>query len=91
MTVEIRVQPSVYEAYLDGERVGELGYRQSNGVVTATHTKVSPAVEGHGIGSSLARRFLDDARARGDVVVPLCPFVRGWITEHPDYADLVAS
>ena len=28
MTVEIRVRPAVYEAYLDGKRVGELGYRQ---------------------------------------------------------------
>jgi len=91
MTVEIRVQPSAYEAYLGGERVGELGYRRGAGVVIATHTEISPAVEGQGIGGSLAQRFLDDARARGDVVIPLCPFVRGWIAGHPDYADLVAS
>jgi uncharacterized protein len=90
MSVEIRVRPSYYEAYIDGERVGELGYRQGRGVVTATHTEVSPAAEGKGIGSSLARRFLDDARERGDTVVPLCPFVNGWINKHPDYADLVA-
>lgn len=90
MSVEIRVRPSFYEAYLDGERVGELGYHQGDGVVTATHTHVSPEAEGKGIGSSLARRFLDDARSRGNTVVPLCPFLQGWIEKHPDYADLVA-
>jgi len=23
--------------------------------------------------------------------VPQCPFVRGWIERHPDYADLIAE
>ena len=30
-----------------------------------------------------------DARARGLKVRPLCPFIRGWIKRHDDYADLV--
>jgi predicted GNAT family acetyltransferase len=25
------------------------------------------------------------------VVVPYCPFVRSWITEHSEYADLVPA
>ena len=25
----------------------------------------------------------------GVQVLPMCPFVRGWIERHPDYADLV--
>jgi predicted GNAT family acetyltransferase len=25
------------------------------------------------------------------MVVPACPFIRGWIDKHPDYADLVAG
>jgi predicted GNAT family acetyltransferase len=24
-------------------------------------------------------------------VIPRCPFVRGWIERHPEYADLVAD
>jgi hypothetical protein len=35
--------------------------------------------------------FLDDARARGDHVRPLCSFVKGWIGNHPEYADPVAD
>ena len=29
-------------------------------------------------------------RAGGDKVVPSCPFIKGWIDKHEDYADLVA-
>ena len=28
-------------------------------------------------------------RAAHNRVLPLCPFVKGWIGHHPDYADLV--
>ncbi len=30
-------------------------------------------------------------RDRGLAVLPDCPFVRGWIAKHPDYADLVPA
>jgi hypothetical protein len=29
-------------------------------------------------------------RGRGLAVQPDCPFIKSWITKHPDYADLVA-
>ena len=32
---------------------------------------------------------LDDARARGLRVLPLCPFVKDWISTHEDYHDLL--
>jgi hypothetical protein len=34
---------------------------------------------------------LDDIRARGLQVVPICPFVRAYIRRHPDDADLVVE
>jgi predicted GNAT family acetyltransferase len=91
MTVEIRTTPRYYEAYLDGERVGQLAYERHDDVVTAIHTEVDPAAEGKGIGSHLARTLLDDVRSAGQHVVPQCPFVRGWIERHPSYADLVTG
>ena len=33
--------------------------------------------------------MLDAERALGEPVVPLCPFMRGYIDRHPDDADLV--
>ena len=91
MSVEIRKEPTRYAAYLDGDEIGELAFSRWGDVVTALHTEVADSAEGQGVGSTLARTFLDDIRSAGRRVVPLCPFVRGWLQKHPDYADLVRS
>jgi predicted GNAT family acetyltransferase len=66
-------------------------YRGRDGVVTLVHTEVEPEWEGHGIGSKLVLGALDDVRARGLRIRPLCPFVAGYIRHHPEYEDLVVS
>jgi len=80
-----------YEAELDGKQVGLTAYRLIGDAVVFTHTEVDPSAEGHGVGGALAQYALDDVRARGLAVVPLCPFIKGWIERHPDYADLVTD
>ena len=79
-----------YEAYIDGERVGFAEYQLTDQLVVFTHTEVEDKCEGLGVGSALARAALDDVRASGDrKVLPLCPFIKGWIAHHEDYQDLV--
>jgi uncharacterized protein len=80
-----------YELLLDGERIGELAYRQRNGRIAFTHTNVNPACEGRGFGSRLAEAALDDARRQGLEIVPLCPFIAWYIEQHPEYGGLVAA
>ena len=80
-----------YELRLDGERIGELAYRQRNDRIAFTHTNVKPAYEGRGFGSRLAKVALDDARRQGLAVVPLCPFIAWYIEQHPEYANVVAA
>lgn len=79
-----------YEARLGDEVAGFAEYTLDGDRIVFTHTRVEPAYEDEGVGGNLARGALDDARARGLVVVPRCPFIRGWIARHPAYADLVA-
>ncbi|MEO7712174.1 MAG: GNAT family N-acetyltransferase [Gemmatimonadaceae bacterium] len=55
------------------------------------HTEVPPAVEGQGIGMSLARAALEHARTQNVQVIPTCPFVKAYIGKHPEYADLVTA
>jgi uncharacterized protein len=44
-----------------------------------------------GLGGRLACAALDDACARGLMVMPYCPFIAGYIERHIDeYGDLVA-
>jgi len=80
-----------FELLLDGQRIGELAYRQRKGRIAFTHTNVNPAYEGRGFGSRLAEAALDDARRQGLAVVPLCPFIAWYIEQHPEHADLVAA
>jgi predicted GNAT family acetyltransferase len=78
-----------FEIHADGELAGFVKYRLEPGRITFIHTKIDEAFEGQGLGSALVRGALDAARARGLAVLPECPFVRGWIQKHEDYADLV--
>ena len=76
----------------DGDRVlGIAAYERRGDTLVFTHTEVDPDSGREGVGSALVRGALDDVRAAGQTVVPRCPFVRGWIERHPDYADLVAA
>ncbi|MBW8752164.1 MAG: N-acetyltransferase [Propionibacteriales bacterium] len=90
--VEVTDNPAEnrYEARVGGELAGFAAYHLTRSSIVFTHTEVDPAFEGHGVGSSLARFALDDVRAKGERdVVPVCPFIHGWIDDHPEYADLV--
>ena len=81
-----------YEAHLDGELAGFAAYELTDRLVIFTHTEVDSKFEGHGVGSALARFALDDVRRDGThQVLPLCPFIKGWIGKHPDYQDLVSG
>ncbi|HEY8479329.1 MAG TPA: GNAT family N-acetyltransferase [Spirillospora sp.] len=80
-----------YEIKVDGDLAGFVVYERRGSEVVLVHTEVAPAFEGKGVGGSLARGVLDDLRAKNLSVVPLCPFIKGWIDRHPDYQDLVVS
>jgi uncharacterized protein len=80
-----------YELLVDGSLLGALLYRRRPDAVALIHTEVSPSLEGRGLGARLASGALDDIRARGLQVIPICPFVRAYLGRHPDYADLVVE
>ena len=82
---------SRYEARIDGTLAGISEYELTPDTIVFLHTVVAEEHEGQGVGSAIARYALDDARARGLYVRPLCPFIRGWITQHPEYSDLVRT
>ncbi|MCP2339818.1 GNAT family N-acetyltransferase [Actinomadura rupiterrae] len=82
---------SRFEITVDGALAGFAEYelRGDGKTVVFTHTEVFPEFEGQGVGGTLARGALDDVRAAGREVVPLCPFIRSWIQRHPDYQNLL--
>jgi predicted GNAT family acetyltransferase len=90
MPSSIRDNPQRSRFELDAEgHVAFSEYKRTGDVLTIMHTEVPPALNGKGIGSALARGLLDIARAQNLKVRPLCPFVKGYIAKHPEYADLL--
>ena len=80
-----------YELWADGELAGYTQYALLRGRIAFLHTEVYESFEGMGLGGRLAREVLDDARARGLLVMPYCPFIAAFIERHLDeYRDLVA-
>jgi predicted GNAT family acetyltransferase len=73
-----------------GTLAGIVTYQLTGSIVAYTHTEVVAEFEGQGVGSTLARAVMDDARARGRTVVPICPFLSGWLGKHPEYDAIVA-
>ena len=56
-------------------------------LVIADHTGVPDSFRGTGAGLALVTRLVQDARAMGFKVMPLCPFVNAQRKRHPEWAD----
>jgi uncharacterized protein len=91
ISVTDNAQNGRYEVAVDGELAGFARYRMDADRVVFFHTEVDPAYEGQGVASALARSALDDVRARGLLVTPLCPFIAAYIRRHPEYQNLVGD
>jgi predicted GNAT family acetyltransferase len=78
-----------YIVTVDGEQAGMAVYHVRGDRYFFVHTEIDPEQGGHGLGSKLARHVLDDMRARGQQIVPICPFISAYLERHPGYQDLV--
>jgi predicted GNAT family acetyltransferase len=89
-TVRDNTEAHRFEIVVDGAVAGFADYHDRGMRRSFTHTEIDPAYEGRGLGSTLVRAVLDDARAAGLAVLPHCQFVRSYIDENrSDYLDLV--
>ena len=80
-----------FEILADSELAGFVLYHLRGDEIAFTHTETDERFRGHGLASQLVQAALDAARARQLAVLPYCPFVRSWLAEHPEYADLVPA
>jgi predicted GNAT family acetyltransferase len=87
---EIRNNPDQkrYELAVGGD-LAVVTYNLSEPNLMITETLVPQKLEGQGIASRLARHALADARERGLLILPVCPFFSAYFQKHPDQADVL--
>ena len=59
------------------------------GLIVFMHTGVPEKLGGQHIAGKLAAVGLEFAGQKGLTVIPLCPFVAGYLKKHQQYLDLV--
>lgn len=92
--MSVRVSDNVdrrrYEVFEDDALAGFFDYALVGTELSLTHTEVDPAFGGRGLGGQLAAGALEDARARGLAVLPVCPLVQRIISRNAEeYRSLV--
>ncbi len=91
MTIDVRNNEELnrYELLVDDRIAGIADYHVSGDTLVFPHTEIDPDLRDRRLGEQLVRGALDDARRLQAKVRPSCSFVRHFIRDNPDYADLV--
>lgn len=79
-----------YSITEDGLKAFTTYSRTSPRLIIIAHTEVPNELRGTGLGQRLAQHIVEDARAGGWKVIPLCPFFKGQVERHPDWLDVIA-
>ncbi|GHH01216.1 GNAT family N-acetyltransferase [Streptomyces lanatus] len=77
-----------YEIHVDGRRAGLTAYRDRGPQRVFFHTEIDDAYAGQGLAVELVQKALDDVRASGKRIVPVCPYVAKFLKRHEEFADI---
>jgi uncharacterized protein len=89
--VDVRDNPAEkrFEMRIGDDVAGFAAYRVRDGVTVVTHSEVNRRFRGQGLGNVLAERTLGLLREQGARVYPACPFFAKYVSEHPEYDDII--
>ncbi|CAL9331369.1 GNAT family N-acetyltransferase [Streptomyces sp. enrichment culture] len=77
-----------YEIHVGDTSAGLTAYRDRGERRVFYHTKIEDAFGGRGLASRLVHDALEDVRASGKRIVPVCPYVKKYLGKHEGYADI---
>ena len=78
-----------YVFELDGHTAFLTFSKAGERLIIIDHTEVPSAFRGQGVGVALVARAVEDARASGKKITPLCPFAAAQFRRHPEWADVL--
>jgi hypothetical protein len=74
----------------EGKPEAELTYSISNAhLIIIDHTGVPEAYRGESVGKLLWQKSVEDARAEGVKILPLCPFAAAMFRRYPEAQDVL--
>jgi predicted GNAT family acetyltransferase len=76
-----------YEISVDDELAGFAEYLDNGDQRIFYHTEIGESFAGRGLASRLIHAALSDTRALDKRVIPVCPFVAGYVKKHHDFDD----
>ncbi len=78
--------------YRRGDDTAEMTFSKAGaGLVIIDHTEVPDAFRGEGVGVALVSRAVEDARAAGKKILPLCPFAAAQFRRHAEWGDVLQA
>ncbi|MBN8817759.1 MAG: N-acetyltransferase [Sphingomonas sp.] len=92
MTGDVRhnAAQSRYELEVPGGLVFS-AYRRQGDKLLIVHTETPPALQGQGLAGKVVRAMIEDVRAQGLKIVPLCSYIVDYVARHPEVRDIVAE
>lgn len=96
MSLEIRREDSAtkgrYVHAANGAPEAEMTFSKAGEhLLIIDHTEVPDAYRGQGVGAALVLRAVEEARAAGKKILPLCPFAAAQFRRHPEWADVLSK
>ncbi|MFG2117096.1 GNAT family N-acetyltransferase [Streptomyces sp. NPDC048718] len=77
-----------YEIAVADQRAGLTAYRDRDDRRVFFHTEIDDAYAGRGLAGVLVEYALNDVRASGMRIVPVCPYVAKFLKKHEEFADI---
>jgi predicted GNAT family acetyltransferase len=78
-----------YILRLEGAEAEMTYSRAGEHLIIIDHTSVPDALRGRGLGEILVRSAVEDARAAGKTIIPLCPFAKSQFDRHSEWSDVL--
>ncbi len=94
MTAEQQADPVVtqaadrFEISVDDRHAGFTEYLDRAGQRIFYHTEIDSDFAGRGLAGVLVAQALARTREAGLRIVPICPFVAGYLQKHAEFADI---
>lgn len=77
---------------MENEKLAELDYSLSPGIMIINHTEVDEKLKGKNVGYQLVNHAAEYARTNNLKIIPLCPFAKKVFDKRKDeYSDVLAK